>query len=287
MSAASADDRAAAASARLQAVAEQLPVGQAGQRVVRRLVPVAVGGGLELLGLAAQALGGRRDEPEDDGVEDGEADREGDRQGRDVLVHRGGDRRVGQVQLDDAVRTLRAVVLQGHVDLEQLVVAPRCRAVVGARVVGRVREAGDDVPVEGGAQLTRPGGLADELGVLRVVDDRAVGVEDLQLDRVEGGQLVAEAAELLGGVVDGLLHGGQALGVEAVGEVVRGELRLQTQADGHQGRVLRLLPGAVLDGRAQHGREHDADGDRQQQAEHAEAGQQAGSAQPAEEGHAL
>ena len=45
MRATSPDVRAAAASACVEAVAQQLPVGQAGQGVVRRLVPVALGGG--------------------------------------------------------------------------------------------------------------------------------------------------------------------------------------------------------------------------------------------------
>ena len=59
----------------VEAVLDQDPVGQPGQRVVRGLVPVAVGGGLQRLGLATQALRRRRDEAEDDDVEAGEADR--------------------------------------------------------------------------------------------------------------------------------------------------------------------------------------------------------------------
>ena len=121
-------DRLAAARPCVEAVAQQLPVGQAGQRVVRGLVPVALGGGLQRLPLAAQLRRRRRDQAEDDEVEDGQAGDQGDRHRADVLGHRGGDGRVRQVQLDDAVRVLGAVVLQGHVHLEQPVRRrPRCR----------------------------------------------------------------------------------------------------------------------------------------------------------------
>ncbi|WRL63368.1 hypothetical protein U6N30_27080 [Blastococcus brunescens] len=266
----------------VEAVAQQLPVGQTGQGVVRGLVAVPLGRGLQGLGLAAELFRRRRDEAEDDEVEDGQAGGQRDRHGADVLGGRGGDRRVREVELDDAVRPVRPVVLQGHVDLEQLVGA----VLAGGAVVGRVREAGDDVAVERGTQLAGTGRFADQLGVLGVVDDRAVAVEDLQLDRVERGEREPRRPELLGGLVHDVLHVGQAGGVEAGLEVGRGELRLEAQAHRHEGGVLRLLAGAVLDGGAQHGGEHRPDGDREQQADHAEAGQEARAAQPPEKGHA-
>ena len=70
---------AAAARPCVEPVAQQHPVGQAGERVVRGLVPVAVGGGLQRLGLAAQPRRRRGDQAEDDDVEDGEADAQRDR----------------------------------------------------------------------------------------------------------------------------------------------------------------------------------------------------------------
>ena len=265
-----------------EAVPEQHPVGQPGQRVVRRPVAVAVGGGPESLGLPAHARRRRRDQAEEDQVEDGQADAQRDGHGADVVADRGGHRRVRQVQLDDAVRLRDAVVLQGHVDLEQQV-----RAVLAAgAVVGGVREARDHVALQRGAELPRRGGLADELGVLGVVEDRAVRAEDLQLDRVERGQRRAALPELLRGVVDGLLDVGQARCVEAGGQVGPAELRLDAQAHRHEGGVLGLLTCAVLDDGGQLRGEHDTDRDREQQAQHGEPGEQTGRPQPAERLHA-
>jgi hypothetical protein len=267
----------------VELVAQQFPVRQAGECVVGRLVAVPLGGGQQGLGLPAQPLRRRRDQAEDDDVEDGEADAQRDRHGAHVLADGGGHRRIGQVELDDAVRAGGAVVLQRNVDLEQLVLA----VLAAGPVVGGVGEAGDDVAGESGAQLTGIRRLADELGALGVVEDRPVGGVDLELDRIEGGQLVAHRPELLGGVVDSLLHTGQAPGVEPVGQVGLGELRLETEAHRHQGRILSLLAGAVLDGAAQHGGEHRPHREREQQADRAEARQQAGAPQPAEEAHAV
>jgi hypothetical protein len=249
---------------------------------VRGLVAVALGGGLQRLGLAAQLRRRGGDQAEDDEVEDREADAQRDRHGPHVVAHGGGHRRVGQVELDGAVRFGDPLVLQRHVDLEQLVVA----VLAAGAVVGGVRETGDDVAVERGAQFAGPRGLADELGALGVVEDRPVTVEDLQLDRVEGGQRLACRPELVGGGVDHLFHVDQTRGREAAGEVGPGELRLEAEAHGHEGRVLRLLTGAVLDDGAEQTGEDHPDRDRHQQADRGETGQQARAAHSAQEPHA-
>ena len=129
----------------------------------------------------------------------------------------------GQVQLDGAVGPVGAVVLQRHVDLEQLVLA----VLAAGAVVGGVGEARDDVAVQGSAQLTRLRGLPDELGVLRVVEDRPVGVEDLQLDRVEGGQLVPAVPNCSEASSTACSTSISREAREPLGEVGPGELRLE------------------------------------------------------------
>src|SRR3954463_10505717 len=97
-------------------------------------------------------------------------------------------------------------------------------------VRGVVRETGDDVAGERGAQLARARRRADELRGFRVVEDRPVAVVHLELDRVERRQRTGLRAGLVGGVVEHLLDCLEAAPLEPVDQVGLAEVRLEPEA---------------------------------------------------------
>ena len=227
----------------LHPVVEQRAVGEVGEVVVQ--------------GLVAQAARGDGDDPEQRRVEEHEAEREQQVQPARVLGDRGGHRRVGEVDLDDAVGLLVALQAQRHVDLERVAAL----AVVEARLLDRAL----DVAGERGADVGRVEvGLADDRALVGV-DDHAVLVEDLQAPDPEP----VEVAQL-----ELLVERGEVRVAVARGEIAREQDRLQAERGHRLGELGRLQQRAALDALVQHLADPEAEGDDDEEAQHAELGQQ-------------
>ena len=229
----------------VDAVVEERPVGEIGERVVEGLMPV-------LCRLLPQALGRARDDAEEDEVEQGEAAEQKEVRRPRLFRDRRRNGLVGQVDLEYPGGGGGGRKVQRHVHLEQLSI----RLVAHALRVVELADLGRDLAVERLRELVLDPELPVDQGTVVRVDDSTVAAPDLDADDFSADQIGAE----------GLVEQLQLCGRQPVTEILGREERLDAEAGAQDRRLPRVLERSLLDLTLQIGREHEAESHDRQQA---------------------
>ena len=249
---------------RIGAFLELPAVRQIGQRVVGRQVVV-------LLGLPTDAPRRPRDQLVQPDVEQAESQRECDVELAGVLGDRCGDRRVRQVDLERAhdlalgrVELALLVDPQGDVHRQQLAEVALLELLGGRQIGDLGRHPAREAVLE---QVVAGEPASPQLGVVGV-DEPVLAVPDLQTDdavaRQRGGERRVQVRDTLG-----------CEGHEVAGQVRRLQHGDDADASRDLGGADGVGDGSLLHGGAQHGGQHHAEHDDQDQAQPREPGEQA------------